>query len=99
MSQTKQFSLLDTAVEYTTELRGIASEALRLHASPPPRTRPRMITEGLSVLKMHFAKIVTEAEDLARHLSAMVEHALPDSEETPDTSAWKLRLAALDHPI
>ena len=29
-SQFKQFSLLDAAVEYTTELRWIASEKLRL---------------------------------------------------------------------
>jgi hypothetical protein len=98
-NQFKQFSLLDAAVEYTTELRWIASETRQLHISPPPRTRPLMITEELAVLKTHFTKIVREAEDLARHLSAMVEHVLPESEETPDTFLWKLRLAALEQAI
>jgi hypothetical protein len=92
-NQAKQFSFLDAAVEYTTELRWIASEAPRL---------PQGFTWGqrqLSLLKTHFVQIVGKAEDLARYLSAMVEHGLPESEETPDIFLWKLRSAALEQAI
>jgi hypothetical protein len=94
MSQTKQLSLLEAAVEYTTELRWIASETLRLHREGTNKAGRQLIQ-----LRAHFVQLDAEAENLARHLSVMVEHGLPESEETPDFFLWKLRSAALEQAI